>query len=165
MKESTGKGFKVVGRLAQPRPDRVRIDVKHPGHCAKAQAFGQGGYYLHDPVGRSEFAIEKRAMRFKEIGVTDHAVELPPSPTPRMTVRTDIAAAHPAIIWASFLRTVMGMGIDRSWASSLRGDHGRRGKRGLVEVRLAVLTRLAMRLLGQAGKGRGDFWGSRGLLS
>src|SRR5262245_7359959 len=165
MKESTGNGFEVVGRLAQPRPDRVRIDVKHPGHCAKAQAFGQGGYYLHDPVGRSEFAIEKRAMRFKEIGVTDHAVELPPSPTPRMTVRTDIDTSHPAIVSACFHWTELSMGVDRSRAPSLGGEPRWWRQRRLGDVIRVLLTGLAGRLFSQAGKGLGGVWWFLGLLS
>jgi hypothetical protein len=66
MQQRAGKGFEVLGRLPQPRQYHVRSDVKHPGHCANAQAFGQSGYDLHDALGRSGLAIEKRAMGFKE---------------------------------------------------------------------------------------------------
>src|SRR2546425_5678764 len=43
-------------------------------------------------------------------GVTDHAVELPSSPTPRVAVSADIPSSHPAIVGACFLGTVLGMG-------------------------------------------------------
>src|SRR5262249_40544417 len=125
-------------------------------HRADTQSFGQSRDRAHDPLGRVELAIKGRAVRFEKIGITDHAVELPPGPTPRMAVRADIAPSDPAIIRACFVRTVLVMGVYSSGASALGSDHGRRGKRGPINVMLVLLTRIAVRLVGQAGKGLGD---------
>jgi len=50
-------------------------------------------------------------MGFEEIGIANHAVKLPPGTTTRMTVRAEIAGPNPTIIEASFLGTILGMGI------------------------------------------------------
>src|SRR5919109_1591830 len=127
-------------RLAQPRQHGVRIHRKHAGHGPNAQAFGQGGDYLHDPFGRSGLAIQGRAVRFEEIGVTDHTVELAPAPTTRTAVGPDIALPDPAVIGARGRGTVLAMAVDRSRPSSLVSDPGRRGKQWLGKVLLTLLT-------------------------
>src|SRR5262245_17115506 len=57
----------------------------------------------------------------------------------------------------------MEMGIDRSWASSLGGEYGWRREPRLGTMGLRMLTRLAGRLVGQAGEGRGSVGESFGL--
>src|SRR5262245_2141731 len=104
-------------------------------------------------------------MCLEEIGVTHHAVELPPRTTARMTVRAYIAVPDPAIIEAHFLGTILGMGIYRPWASSLGSDQGWRCRRGLVDTIPVLLTRCAGWPFGQASKGLGDLRWSLGLLS
>jgi hypothetical protein len=126
MQERAGKGDEMGTCLAQPCQHGVRINGKHPRCCPDPQAFGQGRHYLHEPLGWVGLAVKERAVRLQKIRITHHAVELPPSPTPRMTVRTDIAQPDPAIIGAQFPGTVLGMGIDRPRAAALGGDYGRR---------------------------------------
>jgi len=65
-----------------------------------------------------------------------------------MAIRADIAVPDPAIIGARFVGTAMALGVDRSRASSLGGEQGRRGKQGLVDVSLALLTGCTVGLLG-----------------
>src|SRR5215510_8264594 len=102
---------------------------------------------------------------FKEIGVTDYAVELPPVSAARMAVGANIAVSDPAIIGARFVGTVLGMGIDCSRASSLAGAQGWRGNRWRVDMRRALLTGRTVRLFSQAGEGLGGLWWSCGPLS
>jgi len=103
---------------------------------------------VHDVLGRYGLAVKERVVRFEEIGVTDYAVELLPSPTTRMAVGADITVPDPAIIGARFRGTVLGMGVDRSRTSSLVSDQGWWGRGGLVKVLLTLLTGCAVGLVG-----------------
>src|SRR6266852_5098884 len=112
MQPIAGKGGEAAGRRAHPRQHRIRLDCKHAGYRPNAQTFRHSGDRVHDVLGRYGLAVKERVVRFEEIGVTDYAVELLPSPTTRMAVGADITVPDPAIIGARFRGTVLGMGVD-----------------------------------------------------
>ena len=133
---------------AQPHEDRGRIQLEHSRYCPNAQAFSQSGDYGYDPLSRERLTVKERTVRFEAIRVTDHAVDLSPSSTTRMAVGANITVPDPAVIGARFRGTVLGLGVDCSRTSSLAGDQGRRGQRGLVKVLLILLTGCTVGLLG-----------------
>src|SRR2546428_457919 len=119
----------MVHHLDQPYKHGVGIDFEHPGDGADAQAFRQRAHRPHQLLGRDAFAMERRAVGLLEIALASRAVELPPRAAARMTIRTEIAPAHPASIVAVRMGAAMLRGVHLAWPSPAGSDR-RRGEGG-----------------------------------
>jgi hypothetical protein len=88
----------VLCRLDQSVKHRVRINLKHAGHGADAEPFGERTDGLYQLLGRYLLAMKQRAVRFLEIAMTTETLELAAASPTGMTVGAEIAKTDPALI-------------------------------------------------------------------
>src|SRR5262249_4307166 len=131
VQEISGEGGGVVRHFYQPLQHRVGVHLKHPSDGTDAQPFGHRAHRPHASLASDMLALEGRALGFGKIAAAGYTLELAPRTAARMTVGSEIAAAHPAVIRAIRGRTEMlGYG-DRAPAASAE-DESRWRSRGAV---------------------------------
>ena len=134
--------------LDQPGEDRVGIDLKHAGHGPDAQA-----HRPHQLLGRHALAMQRGAMGLVEIAATAGAMQLAPGATVGVTVGTDIAEPHPALIRTVRIRAEMLRGIHLARPSPRGHDAEWRATGRLGSGLAGLLTGGTRGLVGEACKG------------
>src|SRR5215813_7707981 len=74
--------------------------------------------------------MNRGAMAFLKISAAGYTLELPPRVAARMTVGTEVAAPHPAVIRTIRVGTEMMRHVDRAPTSSCEDEAGWRGRGG-----------------------------------
>jgi hypothetical protein len=106
--------FSDLRSFHQPLPDRVRVNLKHPGRGAHAQAFGHACQHTDDQLDRHPFAMKNGAVRLEEISVTRATIPLPPWTTTGMTMRAQVPQSQPAAIVTARMETEMPRGVNHT---------------------------------------------------
>src|SRR5262249_26135525 len=138
--------------LDQPGEDGIGIDRKHAGHGTDAQTLRQRAHRPHELLGRDALAMQRRTARLQKIPLPLAAITLARWGAVRMTIRTEIAPAHPAAIVAVRIGAEMLRGVHLAWPSPAGGD--RRRWEGRWQSRWCLRRLLTGRTGGLTGETR-----------
>src|SRR5262249_7765992 len=114
VQEIPGKGGGVIRNFDQPLQHRIGIDLEHAGTRAAAKADSYRPDSPRKHLGRYTVAMNRGAMAFLKISAAGYTLELPPRVAARMTVGTEVAAPHPAVIRTIRVGTEMMRHVDRA---------------------------------------------------
>src|SRR5712691_6821528 len=105
--ERAGKRLELLCRFHEPLQHGVRVNLKHPGRGAYAQAFGQARQYTDQQLHRNPLAVKERTVRLQKASFTSATVPLSPQATAGMAMRAEVPQPQPALIITARMGTKM----------------------------------------------------------